>query len=67
MIDKTIAYSYSPFFPPSPVSPAESRKTSRFTYNEKPRKPDWLVLLMSALFLLTLLILWLVEFPSLFR
>lgn len=31
---------------------------------EPPRKPDWLLLLMIGLFILTLVIAWLVDFPN---
>ncbi len=34
------------------------------TSKEPPRKPDWLLLLMIGLFVLTLLIAWLVDFPN---
>lgn len=34
-------------------------------FNDQPRKPDWLVLFMGAVLLLTLLIIWLVDIPSL--
>jgi hypothetical protein len=56
---------YSPFFPPGPVSSTSTRTKSKYLYEEKPRKPDWLLLLISALFLLTLLIAWVVDIPNL--
>ncbi|WP_018620118.1 hypothetical protein [Spirosoma luteum] len=34
---------------------------------EPPRKPDWLLILVGILFLLTLLIAWLADIPTLFR
>jgi hypothetical protein len=36
-------------------------------YDDSSAKPDWLVLFMSAVFLLTLLIAWLVDIPALLR
>ena len=32
-----------------------------------PRKPDWLLILVGVLFLLTVLIAWLADIPTLFR
>ncbi len=34
---------------------------------EPPRKPDWLLILVGILFLLTVLIAWLADIPTLFR
>lgn len=42
------------------------RKPSRApTSNEPPRKPDWLLITVSVLFLLTLLIAWFINRPDL--
>ena len=56
---------YTPIFPPGPVNPASTRIKSKNFYDDKPRKPDWLFLLISALVLLTLLIAWAVDIPNL--
>ncbi|WP_461111366.1 hypothetical protein [Spirosoma jeollabukense] len=56
---------YTPIFPPGPASPTLTRTNSKQLYDEKPRKPDWLLLLISALVLLALLIAWAVDIPNL--
>ncbi|WP_420150693.1 hypothetical protein [Spirosoma sp.] len=58
---------YSPFLPPIRFRRGNDQNKPPNPFDEKPRKPDWLVLFMSALFLLTLLIAWLVDIPGLFR
>ncbi|WP_421828860.1 hypothetical protein [Larkinella sp.] len=35
--------------------------------NREPRQPDWLMILMVSLFVLTMLIAWLVDIPALLR
>ncbi|QMW01538.1 hypothetical protein [Spirosoma foliorum] len=65
MTTESQTLTYTPFFPPAPVSKAERRTKSRYFYDEKPPKPDWLILLISALVLLTLLIAWVVDIPNL--
>ncbi|MFD2935287.1 hypothetical protein [Spirosoma flavum] len=67
MIAKSQTQSYTPFFPPGSVSPTTKRAKPKYVYDEKPRKPDWLLLLISALVLLTVLIAWVVDIPSLFH
>ncbi|WP_460972897.1 hypothetical protein [Spirosoma migulaei] len=65
MTDKTIIHPYTPFFPPGPVSPDAVRKKTTNPLGEKPpRQPDWLLIWVSILFLLTILIAWLVDIPS---
>ena len=44
---------------PRPKNPVEDP--------QQPRKPDWLMLLVIGLFLLTLLIAWLTDVPVMFR
>ncbi|GAB4016272.1 hypothetical protein [Spirosoma koreense] len=64
MIDDNLLY--TPLIPPSPADPTTNRKRSRNPFEEDPQpKPDWLLILISVLFLLTLLIAWLVDIPGL--
>ncbi|QDK81400.1 hypothetical protein EXU85_23435 [Spirosoma sp. KCTC 42546] len=67
MTEKTAIQPYSPFFPPGPATPSKTRPKSKYMYEEDPKKPDWLLLLISALVLLTLLIAWFVDIPALFH
>ena len=59
MYEKTNSLHLS-VFPAIQTGTAKNRP-SVDPFSEPPRKPDWLVLLMSALFLLTLLIVWFVS------
>jgi hypothetical protein len=63
MLPKKQTYLSSPVFPSIQTKP-QKKHSSIDPLNEQPRKPDWLVLLMSALFLITLLIAWLVNIPA---
>lgn len=58
-------YSYTPLFPPVPVSKVTRNHAKKMFSGEPPQKPDWLVIFMGILFLLTLLLLWIVDIPSL--
>ena len=68
MTDKPPIQAYTPFFPPGPVNPNSVRKKSANPLGDKPpRQPDWLLIWVSILFLLTILIAWLVGIPSFLR
>jgi len=55
-------------FVPNPARQENGHKRAGSKPEEKPsRKPDWLLIFMGAIFLLTLLIAWLVNIPSLLR
>lgn len=54
---------YTSFFPPTPTS--ERRQSNRLIDDEPPEQPDWLLIFMGVLFLASVLIAWLVDFPSL--
>ncbi|MBD2755646.1 hypothetical protein [Spirosoma validum] len=58
---------YSSSLPPIRVGLNPKRNKMTDSFDDEPPKPDWLVLLMSAFFLLTLLIAWLVDIPGLLR
>ncbi|WP_020595958.1 hypothetical protein [Spirosoma panaciterrae] len=58
------AYPYTPFFPPGPAT--RKRPTPNPLYDDdQPPQPDWLLILMCALFLLTLFLAWYVDIPRL--
>ncbi|AUD03656.1 hypothetical protein CWM47_18590 [Spirosoma pollinicola] len=63
MTDKNATLSYSPF---NPANPPNTRPKSKYPYEQESRKPDWLLLLISAIVLLTLLIAWLAGIPGSF-
>ncbi|GAB3939658.1 hypothetical protein GCM10028805_00400 [Spirosoma harenae] len=65
MFDHTTPLRYTPFFPPSPVSKTTRNKNKELFNEEPPQKPDWLMIFVAALFLLTLLLLWIVDIPNL--
>lgn len=67
MTDKNVNHPYSPFFPPGLATPTKTRPKLKYLNEDDPRKPDWLILLISALVLLTLLIAWVVDIPGLFN
>ena len=68
MTGKHIAYSNAPSSSPNPVSADTAQTRLSTTPTKKPsRKPDWLLIWVGILFLLTLLIAWLVDFPALLR
>ncbi|WP_080056035.1 hypothetical protein [Spirosoma aerolatum] len=57
---------YTPFFPPGPATPTRKRPTNDPLFNDdRPPQPDWLLILMCALFLLTLFLAWYVDIPRL--
>lgn len=63
---------YTPLFlsttPPSAQGAANvARNQPTRPKNQPSRKPDWLLLLISFLLLLTLLIAWLVDMPALLK
>lgn len=60
MFVSTTPFLSTSFFPPGPASTGTQDREKKLFREEQPRKPDWLILLMSALFLLTLLIAWLI-------
>jgi hypothetical protein len=55
---------YTPFFPPGPARHSPNR-TNRTFDKKPPKQPDWVMILMGILFLMTLLLLSLVDVPSL--
>ncbi len=62
--DNANASSFDPGFTSRDVLRNQAYRQS----DEKPpRKPDWLLILVSVLFLLTVLIAWLADIPTLFR
>lgn len=67
MFYNTTPYLYTPFFPPGPVSKGTQARDKKLIDEEPPRKPDWLMIFMGVLFLLTLLLLWIVDIPHLLR
>ncbi|GAB4024597.1 hypothetical protein [Spirosoma koreense] len=67
MSEHTASLFYTPFFPPSPVSKITRNKDRKLFGEEPPQKPDWLMIFMGILFLVTLLIAWLVDIPGLLK
>lgn len=67
MIYEKIPFCYTSFFPPSSTRKAESTKNTPNPFDEPPNNPDWLLIFVSILFLLSLLIVWLVDFPRLLQ
>ena len=68
MTDKKTAYTNASSFDPTSTSRDVLRNQPYRQPDEKPpRKPDWLWILVSILFLLTVLIAWLADIPTLFR
>jgi hypothetical protein len=55
---------HPPFFPGNTTSATNQAHTRKRLSEDPPRKPDWLLIFMSVLFLLTLLLLWLVDIPQ---
>ncbi|WP_461063080.1 hypothetical protein [Spirosoma horti] len=52
---------------PNPVGQGNDRKRSGKAPGDPSRKPDWLLIVMGVIFLLTFLIAWLVNVPNLWR
>lgn len=65
MAHPTVIQAYTPFFPPGPVPKVTRNKNKQLLNGEPPQKPDWLMIIMGALFLLTLVLLWIVDIPHL--
>ncbi|PRY29221.1 hypothetical protein CLV58_1263 [Spirosoma oryzae] len=53
-----------PFFPADTVSATSQQHSPKRRDDQPPRRPDWLVIFMGVLFLLSLLLLWLVDIPQ---
>ncbi|MFC5412089.1 hypothetical protein ACFPMF_22380 [Larkinella bovis] len=60
---------YSHSFQTGPGHRRQSPKGLRLSDSDprEPRRPDWLLILMVSLFVLTLLIAWFVDIPALLR
>lgn len=67
MMFPTVVHAYSSYSPVSARTDSSRKQVSQPAGNEPPRKPDWLLIMVSILFLLTLLIAWLVGVPVLGR
>ncbi|NEU70366.1 hypothetical protein GK091_26050 [Spirosoma agri] len=67
MLVKNVRQPYTPYSPPESASPPSTRIDPLSPDKDRPRKPDWLLLLIGALILLTLLIAWLVDIPTLWH
>ena len=68
MTYEKIAYANASSFTPGSTSRDVLRNQAYRQPDEKPpRKPDWLLILVGVLFLLTVLIAWLADIPTLFR
>ncbi|WP_460939345.1 hypothetical protein [Spirosoma humi] len=68
MANKKMLFAQPASFAPHPARQEDGHKRAGSSPEEKPsRKPDWLLIFMGAVFLLTLLIAWLVNIPSLLR
>ncbi|UFH51982.1 hypothetical protein [Spirosoma sp. KNUC1025] len=62
----TVLHPYTPFFPPGPAeTKAYRNRNNPFNRDEPPQKPDWLMIFMGILFVLTLFLLWIVDIPRL--
>ncbi|QHV99797.1 hypothetical protein [Spirosoma endbachense] len=59
---------YTSFFPPTRSHQSKTGAKPRNPFDEQPpQQPDWLLIFVSILFLLSLLIVWLVDIPGLIR
>lgn len=68
MTYEKITYAHASYFPPSSTSQDRLKnQTDQRANDRQPRKPDWLLILVSILFLISLLIAWLADIPSIFR
>ena len=68
MASKKMLFAQPASFVPNPARQENGHKRVGSKTEEKPsRKPDWLLIFMGAIFLLTLLIAWLVNVPNLLR
>ncbi len=68
MICQQIIHTYIPFSSPDRIEPARSvqRRSTNEPDDRPPQRPDWLLILVGFLFLLTLLIAHFVGIPRLF-
>ncbi|WP_461052239.1 hypothetical protein [Spirosoma arcticum] len=67
MISPSFLQTYSSFSPASVQTDLSPNPTNKSIDDKPPGKPDWLLILVSILFLLTLFIAWLVDVPVLGR
>ncbi|WP_461092662.1 hypothetical protein [Spirosoma gilvum] len=65
----TSTHPYTPFFPPGPATPTRNRPQHKPLYDDgdPPPQPDWLLILMCGLFLLTIFLAWYVDIPRLLQ
>jgi hypothetical protein len=66
MMDKNKIHSYSPIATHSVKQKSDRNKLGNPFEKKPPRKPDWVMILVSIFILLTLLIGWYVDIPGLF-
>ena len=67
MLFSPVLQAYSSHSPASARPDSFQNRTKQPADDEPPRKPDWLLIMVGILFLLTLLIAWLVDVPVLGR
>lgn len=67
MLFSPVTQAYSSHSSASARPGSLQNQTKPSVNDEPPRKPDWLLIMVSILFLLTLLIAWLVDVPVLGR
>ena len=68
MTINALLYTDSSYLPPGfRNQPAPPTRLKPQTDPKPPRKPDWLLIIMGILFLLTLLVAWLADIPALLR
>ncbi len=67
MISPFFLQTYSSFAPASVQTDVSRSPTNKSINDKPPHKPDWLLVMVSILFLLTLLIAWLTDIPVLGR
>jgi hypothetical protein len=67
MAPETAFLVYTSPFTPVSVSPNHTHPRPEHPAQKPSPKPDWLIILMGILFLITLLIVWLVDVPALFK
>lgn len=66
MIHKNLPATYATASPPGRPAQKTLPKQSLSPFGEKPpRQPDWLLIMVGVLILITLIIIWLVSDPSL--
>lgn len=67
MIFPSFLQTHSSFSSASVQTDLSRNPSNKLLDDKPPRKPDWLLIMVSILFLLTLLIAWLVDVPVLGR